>query len=50
MHDMYVYCTYGIVVLEYDSEKKTKTPGEVFSKLSTISGFPGREGSDSEFG
>ena len=46
MHDMYVYCTYGIV-LEYDSKKKV--PGEVLSKLSNISGFPGREGSDSEF-
>ena len=41
---MYVYCTYGIV-LEYDSKKNT--PGEVLSKLSNISGFPGREGSDS---
>ena len=35
MHDMYVYCTYGIV-LEYDSKKKTKTPGEVFSKWSQM--------------
>ena len=41
MHDMYVYCTYGIV-LEYDSEKKDSRRS-IFKIITSVSGFSWKE-------